>query len=98
VDAAIAAIVNDPWLCRRLHRLVAAAGFVPGELHSHGYAAEATPAYLFSLVDYGADALAAAGGVSPATADALKAEARHRVDSGDFFGHISYLSLLASRI
>jgi ubiquinone/menaquinone biosynthesis C-methylase UbiE len=34
VDAAIAAIVHSPWLCRRLRPLVAAAGFMSEELHS----------------------------------------------------------------
>ncbi len=97
VRTAIAALVHDPWLVRRLTPLVAAAGFHPGELHSHGYLELDAPAYIPSMVDVGADHLATNGTITATTAAALKAEARARAEQGRFFGHIAYASLLAVR-
>jgi ubiquinone/menaquinone biosynthesis C-methylase UbiE len=97
VEAAVTTLVHDPWLVRRLSPLVRDAGFATEDLHSHGYLELDSPAYTPSLIDVGADTLAAAGTISAATAAALKAEARDRADRGQFFGHIAYASLLASR-
>ncbi len=97
VDAAIETLVHDPWLVRRLTLLVREAGFEPADVHSHGYLELNSPAYMSSLVDFGADTLAANGDLSPSTANALKAEAHNRAESGRFFGHIAYASLLAAR-
>ena len=63
----------------------------------HGYLEVDTPAYLPSMIDVGADALAARGTITPSTAETLKAEARHRAATGQFFGHIAYASALATR-
>ncbi len=46
-------------------------------------------------VDGGADALVASGRIGAELAAALKAEARRRVASGEYFGHIAYASLVA---
>jgi ubiquinone/menaquinone biosynthesis C-methylase UbiE len=97
VDTSLAQLVHDPWLIRRLRPLVQAAEFQPGRLHSHGYVETVSPTYLFTIVDFGADALAAQGEISPATAEAFKDEARERARSGRFFGHIAYASLLATQ-
>lgn len=95
VDAAIAALVHDPWLVRRLTPLVRDAGFAPGPLHSHGHVEVDSPAYLLSMVDVGVDALRRAGTLSDEAAVALRREARARRDTGRFFGHIAYASLVA---
>ncbi len=95
VDAAISGLVHDPWLVRRLPRLVRDAGFEPGQLRSHGYVELDSPAYLPSMIDVGVRALQASATISPPTATALRAEAQHRADSGRFYGHIAYASLLA---
>ena len=52
---------------------------------------------MLTIIDRGADALAAAGHVGEPAAEALKAEARRRVTAGEFFGHIAYASLIATR-
>lgn len=52
---------------------------------------------MLTLVDRGAEALAAAGAVTSATAEALKEEARRRVEAGTFFGHIAYASAIARK-
>jgi SAM-dependent methyltransferase len=94
-DAFAPAFIHDPWLVRRLPALVRGAGFEDPALRSHGYVQVDEPAYLLSIADRGADALVAGGRIGPALAEALKAEARRRVEAGTFFGHIAYASLLA---
>jgi ubiquinone/menaquinone biosynthesis C-methylase UbiE len=92
--AAIAALVHDPYLVRRLTRLAGAAGFDPGDLRSHGYLDINPPTYLPSMINVGVDALTAAGVLSAATAEALRDETHHRAETHRFFGHIGYVSLL----
>jgi ubiquinone/menaquinone biosynthesis C-methylase UbiE len=97
IDAAMAALVHDRWLVRRLPYLVRQAGFVIDGFTSHGYAEIAEPSYMLTLVDRGADAMTAAGGADGELAAALKAEARQRASDGRFFGHIAYASLFATK-
>lgn len=88
-EAAMAALVNDRFLVRRLPALVRDAGWDVVRTRSHGYIETADPGYMLTLVDRGAE-LVAAG-------EALKAEARRRIAAGTFFGHIAYASLIARR-
>jgi ubiquinone/menaquinone biosynthesis C-methylase UbiE len=97
VDAAMAALVHDRYLVRRLGTLVRAAGWEMVGLRSHGYVENETPGYILTLIDRGADSLVAADRLGQLAADALKAEARRRVTAGEFFGHIAYASLIARR-
>jgi ubiquinone/menaquinone biosynthesis C-methylase UbiE len=96
-DAAMAALVHDRYLVRRLGTLVREAGWAEARLRSHGYVENEDPGYILTLIDRGADTLVAAGELGAGAADALKAEARRRVDAGEFFGHIAYASLVARR-
>jgi hypothetical protein len=90
--------IHDPWLVRRLPRLVQAAGLRIERLRSHGYIEAMEPGFmLMSWVDLGADALVTAGEIGAETAAALKAEARRRVASGEYFGHIAYMSCVARK-
>ena len=59
--------------------------------------APSSDGYMFAIVDRGADALLASGRITLEAADALKAEARRRSDAGEFFGHIAYASLIATK-
>jgi hypothetical protein len=52
---------------------------------------------MLTLVDRGADLLAAAAVVGAEEAEALKSEARRRVTAGEFFGHISFFSAIARK-
>ena len=96
-DAAMAALVHDRWLVRRLPALADAAGFDVVRLRSHGYTETAEPHYMQTIVERGADALLAADRIGAELAGELKAEARRRVAAGSFFGHIAYASLIARR-
>jgi ubiquinone/menaquinone biosynthesis C-methylase UbiE len=95
-DAAVASLVHDPWLMRRIGGLVTGAGFEGCRLRGHAYTSTDAE-YLQSLVDRGADILAGSGAVPEAEAEELKAEARSRREAGTFFGHIAYVSALAGR-
>jgi ubiquinone/menaquinone biosynthesis C-methylase UbiE len=90
--------VHDPWLVRRLPRLLAAAGVDLQCARSHGYVEAPRPGFMLaSWVDLGADALAASGRIGVDMAAALKAEARRRAATGEYFGHIAYMSLVARK-
>lgn len=90
--------VHDAWLVRRLPALVRAAGLHIESVRSHGYVEAGTPGFMLaSWVDLGADALAASGRIGPDEAAALKAEARRRVTTGEYFGHIAYMSVVARK-
>ena len=52
---------------------------------------------MLTIVERGADMRCASRRIGDATAAALKAEARRRVDAGTFFGHIAYGSLVARK-
>jgi ubiquinone/menaquinone biosynthesis C-methylase UbiE len=90
--------VHDPWLVRRLPALVEVAGVQLQSVRSYGYVETSKPGFMLaSWVDLGADALAASGRIGADTAAALKAEARRRVASGTYFGHIAYMSVVARK-
>jgi SAM-dependent methyltransferase len=90
--------IHDPWLVRRLPRLVQATGMQLRRLRSYGYMEAPEAGFmLVSWVDLGADALATAGQIGADMAAALKAEARRRSASGEYFGHIAYMSCVACK-
>lgn len=93
----IDAFVHDKRLMRRAAPMLEAAGFRVMERWSEGYVPE-DPAYFLSVVDRAADHLIREGTVGAALGKSLKEEARVRVDSGRFFGFMSYIGLRAERI
>jgi ubiquinone/menaquinone biosynthesis C-methylase UbiE len=97
VDAVVAALVHDRWLARRLPTLVKSAGFEIMRFDGHAYVQTVEPSYLLTLVDRGADALANGGTIGRELAEALKAEARRRVEAGGFYGSITFASLIARK-
>jgi ubiquinone/menaquinone biosynthesis C-methylase UbiE len=97
VEMMMANSVNDRWLARRLPTLVREAGFAAEPYHSHGFV-ETGGGYMLTVVDRGADLLRASGQIGDETAEALKAEARRRVEGGSFFGHIAYGSITAGKV
>jgi ubiquinone/menaquinone biosynthesis C-methylase UbiE len=97
VEAMIANFVHDRWLTRRLPKILASIGFAVKSTRSHGYTQTTEPTYMLTIVDRGADLLAATGSLGADAADAVKLEARRRVKAGEFFGHISFISVIARR-
>lgn len=96
-DAAIAALVHDPWLIRRLTPMLRAFGFEDCRLHGHAYTQTSPADYMLTLVERGADVLESGGTITAGAAEALRAEARARVAAGTFFGHIAYASAVTRR-
>jgi hypothetical protein len=96
-DAAMSAIVHDRWLIPRLPQLLTNAGFTVVKQRSHGFVETTDPDYMLTIVDRGADVLAASGRIGAELVTALKSEARRRVGDGCFFGAISYASLVATK-
>jgi arsenite methyltransferase len=97
VDAMVASSVTDRWVVRHLPALARACGFRLASFRSHGFVEGTGGEYMLSIVDRGADVLRAQQQISDGAADALKAEARRRVEDGTFFGHIAYASLVACK-
>jgi ubiquinone/menaquinone biosynthesis C-methylase UbiE len=97
IEAVKAAFLHDPWLVRRLPALLRSAGFELYGSYSYGYLQTDQPEYMLTLVDRGADALASWGRIGTDAADSLKAEARRRADTGEFFGFIGFASFLARK-
>ncbi len=95
VDAMMANSVHDRWVMRRAAALARDCGFEDVQLRSYGFAETAGGAYMLSVIDRGADMLGASGKIGDDLVNALKAEARRRVETGTFFGHIAYASVTA---
>ncbi len=89
--------VMDRWIVRRLPGMVERCGFTVARFRSHGYAEVVDPTYMLGHAERGAEVLAAQGVIGEDLAEALKAEARRRAASGEFFGHIAYASLVARK-
>jgi ubiquinone/menaquinone biosynthesis C-methylase UbiE len=97
VNATVANFVHNPWLVRRLPKTLASLGFSVLGVRSYGYTQTTEPNYMFTLIDRGADILSAAGTLTATGADALRGEARRRAQAGEFFGHISFISVIACK-
>lgn len=96
VDAMMANSVHDRFVVRRLPALARSCGLESLSIRSHGYM-ESAGGYMLSIVERGADRLCATGLIGQDLAQALKAEARRRVEIGAFFGHIAYAALIARK-
>jgi ubiquinone/menaquinone biosynthesis C-methylase UbiE len=97
VEAMMESSVTDRWVVRRLPTLVRQCGLTISAFRSHGFVETGDGTYMLSVVDRGADLLAARGQISAETAASLKEEARRRASAATFFGHIAYASLIARK-
>jgi ubiquinone/menaquinone biosynthesis C-methylase UbiE len=95
--ATVEAIVHDPYLVQKLAASIQRAGFTVRNVRSYGYHGVTDASYMLTIVDRGADMLAGAGRIGGDLAAALKNEARRRVETGTFFGHLAYASVIAVR-
>jgi ubiquinone/menaquinone biosynthesis C-methylase UbiE len=98
VDAWVGSSVHDRWLLRRLPALARSSGFEVVSYRSHGYVQNVEPDYMMTIVSRGIDALTISGRVGREVAVSLLAEAKRRAGSGEFFGHIAYVSMLARKV
>jgi hypothetical protein len=52
---------------------------------------------MLTVLERGTDVLSKAGKINIDEATVLRKEARRRVEAGEFFGHISFLSVIARK-
>jgi arsenite methyltransferase len=97
VDVMAGTFVHDPWLGRRLPALVRDCGFEIARFRGHSFVETTEAGYMLTIVDRAIDTLHASGRIGDDLAAALKAELHRRVETGTFFGHIAYVSLVASK-
>ena len=90
--------INDLYIVRKLSPMVTSGGFRIIRFDSHSYVETSEPDYLLTIVDRGADSLVASGSIGEELAAALKAEARRRIEGGEFFGHLAYASIIAKKL
>lgn len=90
--------INDLYIVRKLSLLVTSGGFRIIRFDSHSYVETSEPDYLLTIVDRGADTLVTSGSIGEGLAAALKAEARRRIERGEFFGHLAYASIIAQKL
>jgi SAM-dependent methyltransferase len=95
IDAFREGFVHDPYLVRHLVADVAAAGFEPGPLVSHGLAETTDDAMLVGWIEFGAGVLASDGRISEAMARAYVEEGQRRLASGAWFSFWPFASLIA---
>ena len=97
VEYLISVQVHDRWITRRLRPLLSSGGFLPGDLKGHAYLAEGEAAYFMTVVERGIDRMVTDGLLAAQKAGDLRREARSRVETGSFFGFMSYVSVLAQK-
>ena len=97
VDLMIRNFVENLWLSRRLPKILSSIGFVVESYRSHGYTKTSEPSYMLTIIDRGVDLLVTSETMGLSQAEALRTEAKRRVESGEFFGHISFVSAIARR-
>lgn len=85
------------WVMRQISGMLRDVGFELGRRRGHAYVAEGDATYFLTVIDRGADRMVETGLLFPATAEALKAEARARVAADRFFGFMSYVSQIARK-
>lgn len=97
LDAVLPTAIANLWLVRRLPTLLRSTGFTLRSFRGYGYLAASQPEYMLTLVDRAVERLAASGRIGDDLAAALQAEARRRVDTGEFFGFIGFASAIARK-
>ncbi|TNE47893.1 MAG: methyltransferase domain-containing protein [Bacteroidetes bacterium] len=98
VDKMIHNYVENKWFCRQLPKVLHTNGFETKRFRSHGYTGTRDSVYMQTILARGADLLALTGTVSAAHAEAIKNEARRRMEQDEFFSHISYVSAIAVKV
>jgi ubiquinone/menaquinone biosynthesis C-methylase UbiE len=90
--------VNDPWLVRRLPRMLESAGFCIQPMKSHGYLESLEAGYFLTWIDRGADVLVKTGRIEPQQGESFKNEARRRSSMKEWFAFIAFASILGKKL
>ncbi|SMX50119.1 methyltransferase domain-containing protein [Maliponia aquimaris] len=95
MQAAQRNLIHDPYIMRRLPRLLADAGFEGLRSTAHGFVQTDRPDYIESLMARSVDAAERAGECGGELASGFKAETALRVANGTFYGAILFISAIA---
>jgi SAM-dependent methyltransferase len=90
-------MIHAPYVLRSLPRRLAAAGFVVEGCEPYAYLGTERPDYFLTLFRRGLAAARTAGDVGPELAEAVLAEARHRIEAGTFFAAVLFMSIVARK-
>ena len=97
VDVMLDNIVHDRWFVRKMTGLLVECGLVVGPFRSYVYSEHPEPGYMFTWVERATDALIASGRLGEDGAVALKVEAERRVEQGQWYGQVSFASVIARK-
>ena len=97
VNTMVDNFVENKWLIRQLPKVLTNLGLSLKAFRSHGYSAVSDPSYMFTLIDRGVEIMVESGMIGGNQGEALQSEARRRAQAGEFFGHITYISVIAEK-
>jgi len=97
IETMVENFVENKWLIRQLPKTLSGLGLVLKDYHCHGYTAVTDPSYMLTLLDRGLELLINNGVAGKSLAESLQSEAKRRIEAGGFFGHISYISVIAQK-
>ena len=97
VDKMVGNFVENIWLTRQLPKVLTNLGLVLMDFRTHGYTAVSDPSYMLTLIERGTEMMVTSGVLGKNQGEALQSEAKRRVESGAFFGQITYISAIAQK-
>ena len=97
VDVMVDSVVHDRWFVRKMVGLLKNCGFQAGVLRSYAYVEHPEPSFMFGWIERGTDALVASGRLGEDGARGLKAEAERRAEQGQWYGQLSFASVIARK-
>jgi len=97
VEKMIGNFVENIWFSRQLPKVISRLGLALKDFSSHGYTAVSDPSYMLTFIDRGIEMMVSTGVLGPNQGESLRSEAERRVESGEFFGQITYVSAIAHK-
>lgn len=89
--------VTNRWITRQLRPLMTRHGFSVSEVSAHSYIAGETPTYFVTVIERALAVMQDRGLLSEAGANGLRDEMNARIESGAFFGFMSYVSAVGTK-
>lgn len=97
VDVMVGTIVHDRWFVRKMTGLLNDCDSKASALRNYAYAEHPEPSFMYSWIERDTDALVASGRLGEDGAMAFKAEAERRVELGQWYGQLSFASVIATK-
>lgn len=97
-DVLLENIVHDRWFVRKMTLHLKNCGFETGPLRNYAYCEHPEPDYMYTWIERGTAALIVSGQLGEDGAAALKAEAARRVEEGQWYGQVSFASVISRKL